>query len=659
MMQPEKTVFISYRRNVSAFIARAVFLDLRAKGWDVFMDVESIDSGEFESVILTQIAARTHFVLILTQGTLDRCTSEDDWLRREIELAIDLKRNVVPIVIGDFKMEQGQQFLTGKLSRLARFNAIDVPHTYFEAAMEKLTHRFLKPPTQPALTSPSPEQQQIAEERLRPLVEAPPPTRSELSAEEHFVRGLAQHDAKDMSGALAAYTKAIELNPQYYRPLYNRALLYHQQKQYDEAIADYGRAIGVRPDYAKAFDNRGVAWFEKGQTQLALQDYDRALAIQADYALAFLHRANVYRVLGDTAKAINNYQQYLALGGGSQYNNQMDVEEIIQHLQKPNQVQPSGVTGFLRKLFNTDTKDAPSTVLSAQPVVKSSPPLEPPLALHILGGSTRPLPAEKVVNVSNADPISWGMRSDIGMVYSNNQDYLYGFGAQTGTDDLIPGFGLFIIADGMGGHLDGEKASRLAVRSFASDILKSVYLPLFFRSDEDVERAPITESIIVGMQNANKKLVETISDGGTTLTVIVLNGDLAYIGHVGDSRIYLITKNNVEQLTRDHSLVQRLIELGQISPEDAENHPQNKVLYRALGQNESLEVDTLTRRLPPDSQLLLCTDGLWKFVKEADLSEIVQNSKDPQAACNKLVDLAITRNSSDNISVLIVRPFGF
>src|SRR5262245_56934339 len=102
MAESQPTVFLSYRRNVSAFIARAVFQDLRQHGYDVFMDVESIDSGQFETIILNQIAARGHFLVILTPGTLDRCHEPDDWLRREIEHAIALGRNVIPILVNEF-----------------------------------------------------------------------------------------------------------------------------------------------------------------------------------------------------------------------------------------------------------------------------------------------------------------------------------------------------------------------------------------------------------------------------------------------------------------------------------------------------------------------------------------------------------------------------
>src|SRR5262245_15288983 len=121
MADPNKTVFISYRRDVSKYIARAVFMDLRANGYDTFMDVENIDSGTFDRIILNQIAARAHFIVILTSGSVERCSESGDWLRREIETAIDLERNIVPVMVEEFTFPQAEQYLTGKLAELKRY----------------------------------------------------------------------------------------------------------------------------------------------------------------------------------------------------------------------------------------------------------------------------------------------------------------------------------------------------------------------------------------------------------------------------------------------------------------------------------------------------------------------------------------------------------
>jgi serine/threonine protein phosphatase PrpC len=258
-----------------------------------------------------------------------------------------------------------------------------------------------------------------------------------------------------------------------------------------------------------------------------------------------------------------------------------------------------------------------------------------------------------VITAKN-DHIVFGQATDVGMVRSNNQDSALSFFFTSHSAEERPDFGLFVVADGMGGHEDGEKASAITTRVVAAHITNSIYMPILSEGD-DVERPPITEALVSAVQKANSQVINTVPNGGTTATAVAVIGDLAYIAHVGDTRAYLITKDNIEQITRDHSLVQRLIELDQLTPEDAANHPQKNVLYRALGQNESLEVDTLTRRLPPSSRVLLCSDGLWGLVKEREIFEIATNNPNPQEACDKLVALANTRGGVDNITAILLR----
>jgi protein phosphatase len=111
----------------------------------------------------------------------------------------------------------------------------------------------------------------------------------------------------------------------------------------------------------------------------------------------------------------------------------------------------------------------------------------------------------------------------------------------------------------------------------------------------------------------------------------------------------------LEQITRDHSLVQRLIELDQLTPEEAAQHPQKNVLYRAVGQSDNLEVDAVTRRLPPDSYLLLCSDGLWNMVPESQILDITLNATTPQHACDRLIAAANEHGGSDNISAILLK----
>lgn len=168
MSDADKTVFISYRRNVASFIARAIFMDLRFNGYDAFMDVESIDAGEFDQIILNQIAARAHFVVILTPGSIERCVAPGDWLRREIEEAIRLQRNIVPVLCNGFTFNaEMQKYLTGELARLPKFNGLNVPHDYFDAAMERLRSRFLKQPVYGSIMPTPVAELPVVEEKIQ------------------------------------------------------------------------------------------------------------------------------------------------------------------------------------------------------------------------------------------------------------------------------------------------------------------------------------------------------------------------------------------------------------------------------------------------------------------------------------------------------------
>jgi hypothetical protein len=174
MPDADKTVFISYRRSVSFYPARSIFMDLRYHDYDVFIDVESIDSGTFDTIILNQIAARAHFLVVLSPGALKRINEQGDWLRREIEHAMELKRNIVPVLASGFTFETEGTNLRGKLSQLKRYNAVDVPETYFDAAMAKLRDRFLKTPTSAPITPAPANEHSIVQSRIEEILRTKP-----------------------------------------------------------------------------------------------------------------------------------------------------------------------------------------------------------------------------------------------------------------------------------------------------------------------------------------------------------------------------------------------------------------------------------------------------------------------------------------------------
>ncbi len=267
---------------------------------------------------------------------------------------------------------------------------------------------------------------------------------------------------------------------------------------------------------------------------------------------------------------------------------------------------------------------------------------------------TRPLPPPKAYT-SSTRRIQFGMVSDVGQARSNNQDSCLVLLSSTELTGNPPPIGFFVVADGMGGHHDGELASAIAVQTLAHHVIDEIILPHIDGRDRNADQMTIPEVLSDSMAAANEAVQERVPNGGTTATCAVIRGDLTYIAHVGDSRAYLISDGNMELITRDHSLVRRLLELGQLTPEEAEVHPQRNVLYRAIGQGESLEIDAATRRLPPSSKLLLCSDGLWGVVGDEKIAEILRQYPDPQDACDHLVAAANASGGPDNITVVLVQ----
>jgi PPM family protein phosphatase len=333
---------------------------------------------------------------------------------------------------------------------------------------------------------------------------------------------------------------------------------------------------------------------------------------------------------------------------------------------------------LFRRLFNSE-KEAESLVETSPPtapsakteaeidtaplpiVLKIDGPVEIPIATKELdsnygGAGTRPLSEDALIAFLGNGHLTFGQATDVGMIRSNNQDAVYSFFSTNRSADERPDFGLFVVADGMGGYQDGEKASALTARTVAVQVMNTIFLPLLTGASENQE--PISETLAAAIEKANAEVLKHVPDGGTTVTAAVIIGDLAYIAHVGDSRLYLLTKDSIELVTRDHSLVQRLIELDQLTPAEAAEHPNKNMLYRALGQSDAIEVDTLTRRLPPKSRILLCSDGLWNLVEDHEIAEIVKQTNNPQEACNKLIALANKRGGNDNVTALLLHMPG-
>lgn len=270
---------------------------------------------------------------------------------------------------------------------------------------------------------------------------------------------------------------------------------------------------------------------------------------------------------------------------------------------------------------------------------------------------TRPLSESDTFTIPAGGHLIFGQASDQGVKRMSNQDAVFTFYFTSETAEEFPDFGVFVVADGMGGHQDGEKASAITARTVATELLEKVYAPLLQGVDmNDPDRATIIEVLVDAVNKANEAVRDNVKDGGTTLTAAVIRGETAHIAHVGDSRAYWVNENqSLDKITRDHSVVERLIELGQITREEAEFHDQRNVLYRAIGQNDDVEVEIHRKRLVPNCGLLLCSDGLWNMVNDDDILAIIKQTPDPQETCQKLVALANAHGGADNITAIFIR----
>jgi serine/threonine protein phosphatase PrpC len=269
---------------------------------------------------------------------------------------------------------------------------------------------------------------------------------------------------------------------------------------------------------------------------------------------------------------------------------------------------------------------------------------------------TAPLPASSVETAQG--DLRWGGYSvgsaqSIGHQRKENEDSLLVLTTSEIGEDALPEFGLFCVADGAGGHGHGEIASALALNTAARYLLKEQFiLQLDTLGRSSAQSAKELMHRAFELSDAN---VNNLAEGGvTTLTVALLHGNHITIGHVGDTRAYLINGDEIQLATRDHSVPWRLVEIGQITPEEAREHPQRNLLWNAVGKGENLFVDVFTYPVPVGGYLLICSDGLWSEILDEDLKKIVQKNKDPYTICEELVQLADSSNGSDNITAVVV-----
>ena len=291
MERIEKTIFISYRRANSPW-ARAIYQDLVSHGYDAFFDFQNINSGDFSQVIIENIKARAHFVLLLTPSALERCEDPNDWLRREIETAMDYKRNIVPVMLEsfDFGSTNNSKVLTGRLEVLKNYNGIRIYSEYFDEGMSRLRDRYLNIPLDAVLHPVSNKVQKVTQEQQEAASSASQVDQLELSAQEWFEQGYKYGEANNHDEAIRCYTEAIRLNPNHAHAHNNRGFAYDKKGDIESAIEDYGLAIEIDPDSYYPYSNRGVVRYNQGDIDGALRDYNHWIRLQPENADAYLNR---------------------------------------------------------------------------------------------------------------------------------------------------------------------------------------------------------------------------------------------------------------------------------------------------------------------------------------------------------------------------------
>ncbi|GHO94188.1 hypothetical protein KSF_042360 [Reticulibacter mediterranei] len=223
--------------------------------------------------------------------------------------------------------------------------------------------------------------------------------------------------------------------------------------------------------------------------------------------------------------------------------------------------------------------------------------------------------------------------------------------------------GVFIVADGMGGHDAGQLASHMAIGTIAERMVRELVAPPLETEKAGGNVPEQTEDTLVellhgAVEDANtaicQKNQQAGTDMGSTITGFMIVGDLAYIFNVGDSRTYMQRDGKLYQLTNDHSLVGQLVAGGLIEPDDVYTHPQRSQIYRSLGDKLNVQIDIFKQQVTPGDILLSCSDGLWEMVRNPQITDILNNAPDPHTACTRLIEAANANGGEDNVSAVVV-----
>jgi len=238
--------------------------------------------------------------------------------------------------------------------------------------------------------------------------------------------------------------------------------------------------------------------------------------------------------------------------------------------------------------------------------------------------------------------------SDVGLSRSHNEDSLF----------VDADRGLFLVADGMGGHGHGEVASKLAVEAIV-DYLDEALTPE--SGTEDDQRPSVAVALSAAVRSAHRRVVDAVEDDqsllgmGTTVVGLMLRDGVATVAYVGDSRVYLLRDGRLHLVTDDHTWVNEQVKAGYLTLEQARTHPLKSVVTRAVGGDHEVEVDVVEVDVQADDLFLMCSDGLTAMLGDDEIRDRLENADDLDASCRKLVDAANEKGGVDNITVILMR----
>ena len=237
--------------------------------------------------------------------------------------------------------------------------------------------------------------------------------------------------------------------------------------------------------------------------------------------------------------------------------------------------------------------------------------------------------------------------------YKPNEDSLFALRGVRNANGHMQQIGLFVVADGMGGHANGQDASRLAIQTIIDYILPHLV------HGNDASETPeklLVDSVQLANQAVHQHNIEHNADMGTTVTATLVVDTTAHVANVGDSRTYLYrTSDGLAKVTRDHSVVASLVDAGIIQPDDIYTHPKRNQIYRSLGEKPFVEVDPFEVQLQPGDKLLLCSDGLWDMVRDPEIKHVLETpTPDPQQLGDNLIKAALNGGGEDNVSVIVI-----